>query len=53
MRLKRIEINPSIMKLEIEIIEQKWSFSIVLCNGKARMNNLPDHGGTKIITFQI
>ncbi|MBO0962359.1 XtrA/YqaO family protein [Neobacillus sp. MM2021_6] len=52
MRLKEIEINPSTMKLEIDIMEQKGSFAIVVCNGKARFTNLPDHGETRIITHQ-
>ncbi|MGG3888628.1 XtrA/YqaO family protein [Metabacillus fastidiosus] len=52
MRLKDIEINPSTMKLEIDIMELKGSFAIVLCEGKAKLTELPSHGETKIITHQ-
>ncbi|MBS4172104.1 XtrA/YqaO family protein [Bacillus sp. FJAT-49736] len=52
MRLKDIEINPSTMKLEIDIMEQKGSFAIVVCDGKARIAPLPEHGETKIVTHQ-
>jgi NAD kinase len=52
MRLQNIKINPSTMKLEIDIMEQKGSFAIVVCDGKARLTNLPEHGETKIITHQ-
>jgi NAD kinase len=52
MRLQNIKINPSTMKLEIDIMEQKGSFAIVVCDGKARITNLPEHGETKIITHQ-
>lgn len=52
MRLKDIEINPSTMKLEVDIMEQKGSFAIVVCGGKARLTELPDHGETSIVTHQ-
>ncbi|MBU8773202.1 XtrA/YqaO family protein [Cytobacillus oceanisediminis] len=52
MRLQNLEIDPSTMKLEIDIMEQKGSFAIVVCNGKARLTELPPHGETKIITHQ-
>jgi NAD kinase len=52
MRLQNLDINPSTMKLEIDIMEQKGSFAIVVCDGKARITTLPDHGETKIITHQ-
>ncbi|MED4917571.1 XtrA/YqaO family protein [Geobacillus thermodenitrificans] len=52
MRLKELQINPSTMKLEIDIIEQKGSFAIVVCDGKAKMVELPAHGETKIVTHQ-
>lgn len=50
MRLKDLEINPSTMKLEIDIMEQKGSFAIGVCDGKARITELPEHGETKIVT---
>jgi NAD kinase len=52
MRLQNIDINPTTMKLEIDIMEQKGSFAIVVCDGKARLTDLPEHGETKIITHQ-
>ncbi|AIE59095.1 XtrA/YqaO family protein [Bacillus methanolicus] len=52
MRLKDIEINPSTMKLEIDIMEQKGSFAIVVCDGRAKLTELPSFGETKIITHQ-
>lgn len=32
---------PSTMKLEIDIMEQKGSFAIVLCNGKTVLRRFP------------
>jgi hypothetical protein len=52
MRLSNIEINPSTMKLEIDIMELKGSFAIVVCEGKAKLTPLPVHGETKIVTHQ-
>lgn len=52
MRLQKIEVNPSTNLLEIDIINKKGSFAIVVCNGKARLTELPNHGETKIITHQ-
>ncbi|WP_366160593.1 XtrA/YqaO family protein [Bacillus infantis] len=52
MRLKDIDINPSTMRLEIDIMEQKGSFAVVVCEGKAKLTLLPDHGETRIITHQ-
>ncbi|WP_102274938.1 XtrA/YqaO family protein [Cytobacillus massiliigabonensis] len=49
-RLKTIEINPRTNILEVDIMEQKGSFAIVVCDGKARLIELPIHGETKIIT---
>jgi NAD kinase len=51
-RLRELRINPSTMKLEIDIMEQKGSFAIVICDGKAKITELPPHGETKIITHQ-
>ncbi|MFC0271110.1 XtrA/YqaO family protein [Metabacillus herbersteinensis] len=52
MRLKELKINPSTMKPEIDIMEHKGSFAIVVCDGQARITELPNHGETKIITHQ-
>ncbi|USK71744.1 XtrA/YqaO family protein [Peribacillus asahii] len=52
MRLQNINIDPSTMRLEVDIMEQKGSFAIVVCDGKAKLTRLPEHGETKIITHQ-
>ncbi|WP_035502446.1 XtrA/YqaO family protein [Parageobacillus thermoglucosidasius] len=52
MRLRELPINPSTKKLEIDIMEQKGSFAIVVCDGKAKIAELPAYGETKIITHQ-
>ncbi|MFB5283899.1 XtrA/YqaO family protein [Peribacillus sp. Hz7] len=52
MRLQNIDIDPSTMRLEVDIMSQKGSFAVVVCDGKARLTRLPEHGGTKIITHQ-
>lgn len=52
MRLQNIDIDPSTMLLQFDIMEHKGSFAIVVCDGKARLTQLPDHGETKIITHQ-
>jgi hypothetical protein len=51
-RLSEIEINPSTLKLEIDIMEHKGSFAIVVCEGKAKLTSLPEHGETQIVTHQ-
>ncbi|GIN39028.1 XtrA/YqaO family protein [Heyndrickxia oleronia] len=52
MRLKDIEINPSTMRLEVDIMELQGSFAIVVCDGKAKVTPLPEYGETKIVTHQ-
>lgn len=52
MRLQHININPSRMKLEIDIMEQKGCFAIIVCDGKGKITQLPVHGETKIVTHQ-
>ena len=52
MRLRELTINPSTMRLEIDIMEQKGSFAIIVCDGKAKITELPPYGETKIITHQ-
>jgi hypothetical protein len=54
-RLQELNFKSSTNKLEIDIIdmlEQKGSFAIVVCDGKAKLTKLPDHGETKIVTHQ-
>jgi hypothetical protein len=48
MRLKELEINTSTMRLEVDIMEQKGSFAIVVCDGRAKLTRLPEHGETKL-----
>ncbi|MCM3452757.1 XtrA/YqaO family protein [Heyndrickxia oleronia] len=52
MRLKDIEINPSTMKLEVNVMEIPNSCVIVICDGKAKLRELPTFGEYKIITHQ-
>ncbi|SFI35571.1 MULTISPECIES: XtrA/YqaO family protein [unclassified Bacillus (in: firmicutes)] len=52
MRLQDVEINPSTMKLEVDIIGKKGIFAIVVCDGRAKITELPDYGETKIVTHQ-
>lgn len=52
MRLKEIEINPSTMRLEFDIMDIEENFAIVVCDGKAKLAELPTHGETKIVTHQ-
>ena len=40
------------MKLEIDIMEQKGSFFVVVCEGKAKFSELPAYGETRIISHQ-
>ncbi len=51
-KLQEIKINVDTMKFEVDIMEQKESFAIVVCDGKAKLTELPHHGETKIITHQ-
>lgn len=52
MKLQEIEIDPSTMRLEVDIMEQKGNFAIIFSDGKAKLAALPQHGETKIITHQ-
>lgn len=51
-KLQEIKINADTMKFEVDILKQKESFAIVVCDGKAKLTTLPHHGETKIITHQ-
>nr|WP_185819986.1 XtrA/YqaO family protein [Salibacterium salarium] len=33
-------------------MEHNSSFAIVVCNGKAKLTELPDHGEAKIVMYQ-
>ncbi|MEH6945122.1 XtrA/YqaO family protein [Bacillus sp. JJ722] len=52
MRLKDIEINPRTMRLEVDILDLPKSCVIVICDGKAKLRYLPDHGEYRIVTHQ-
>ncbi|MDF2536609.1 MAG: hypothetical protein K0R18_2771 [Bacillales bacterium] len=52
MRLKEMKIDPATMQLNVDIINKKEAFAIVVCDGKARMTKLPEHGETVIVTHQ-
>jgi Phage-like element PBSX protein XtrA len=52
MRLKELKINSSTYKLEVDIMEYSNSFAIIVCDGKAKVTELPLYGETKIITHQ-
>lgn len=52
MRLSDVEINPSTLKLEIDIMDKEGSFAVVVCDGKAKVAELPCHGETNIVTHQ-
>jgi hypothetical protein len=51
-RLSDLEINPSTLKLEIDIMDKEGSFAVVVCDGKAKVAELPAHGETNIVTHQ-
>lgn len=52
MRLKELKIDPSTMKLEVDMMEEQENFAIIVSKGTAKMTKLPPHGETKIITHQ-
>jgi NAD kinase len=52
MRLKEIQINPNTNKIEIDILQKNTSFAIIVCDGRAKITELPLYGETKIITHQ-
>lgn len=52
MRLKDIQVNPKNLKFEIDIMKYGNSFAIVVCDGKAKLTELPVYGETKIVTHQ-
>jgi len=52
MNFQDLEINPETMKLEIDIMKIPRSCVIVICDGKAKLRELPPYGEYKIITHQ-
>ncbi|PFK30739.1 hypothetical protein COJ18_27010 [Bacillus cereus] len=52
MRLKEVEVNSENLKLEIDIMNYINVFGVIVCDGKAKLTELPSHGETKIVTHQ-
>ena len=52
MNFQDLEINPETMKLEIDIMKIPRSCVIVICDGKAKLRELPPYGEYRIITHQ-
>lgn len=52
MKVEELKIDPNTMKLEIDIMELPTSCVIVICEGKAKLRELPPHGEYKIVTHQ-
>ncbi|WP_430742092.1 XtrA/YqaO family protein [Bacillus atrophaeus] len=52
MRIKDLKIDASKNRLEVDIINNRNNFAIVVADGKAKLIQLPSHGETKIITHQ-
>lgn len=50
--MENLKINPSTMKLEVDIMELPTSCVIVICDGKVKLRELPTHGEYKIVTHQ-
>lgn len=49
---QEIMINPKNKILEVDTLEIPNSCVIVICDGKAKLRELPPHGEYKIITHQ-
>lgn len=47
---RKFKFNTRTMRL-IDIMEQKGSFAVVVCDGNAKLTKLPVHGETKIVTY--
>ncbi|MGG3452256.1 XtrA/YqaO family protein [Domibacillus aminovorans] len=47
-----IVIKPSTMMLELDIMEIPKACVVVICNGKAKLRELPPHGEYKIVTHE-
>ncbi|MED3728548.1 XtrA/YqaO family protein [Priestia filamentosa] len=52
MKLQELKIDVNTMKLEVDVTKPRGSFAVVVCDGKAKLTELPQHGETKIITHQ-
>ncbi|ARX66050.1 XtrA/YqaO family protein [Bacillus thuringiensis] len=52
MRLKEVKVNSESLKIEIDIMKYNNVFAIIVCDGKAKLTELPSYGETKIVTHQ-
>jgi len=52
LKVEELKIDPDTMKLEIDIMDLPTSCVIVICEGKAKLRELPPFGEYKIITHQ-
>ncbi|MEM1505946.1 XtrA/YqaO family protein [Domibacillus sp. 8LH] len=50
--MKDIIIDPSTMKLELDIMEITGTCVLVVCDGKVKVRELPTHREYKIVTHQ-
>ncbi|OMP67046.1 XtrA/YqaO family protein [Domibacillus epiphyticus] len=50
--MREIIIDPSTMKLELDIMEIPKNCVVVICDGKVKVRELPPHGEYKIVTHQ-
>ncbi|WP_309087280.1 XtrA/YqaO family protein [Domibacillus sp.] len=50
--MKDIIIDPSTMKLELDIMEIPGTCVLVICDSKVKVRELPTHGEYKIVTHQ-
>lgn len=52
MSIENLEIDTETMQLTVVITELPTSCVIVICDGKAKLRELPTHGEYKIVTHQ-
>lgn len=52
MTIENLEIDTETMQLTVDIMEIPTSCVIVICDGKAKLRELPPHGEYRIITHK-
>lgn len=52
MSLDELNIDPDSMKLEVDISKLPKSCAIIICEGRAKLRALPNHGEYRIVTHQ-
>lgn len=50
--MEDLKIDASTMQLTVDIMDIPTSCVIVICDGKAKLRELPTHGEYKIVTHQ-